>query len=471
VPLAVGDPLKEHAEPQGGAESVLAAVRCPRCASLLDARARHIVCPGCRQPYPLLGEIPVLLSEPGAYLESVRKQRTLLEMNAQQTLGRIQEELRGPEALPVTRARCVAMMDALRAQLSDVRAILDPLLPPASGQHGEITNRVPATIEYLHYLYRDWGWPAEADGENERALALLESVAGERPLGRMLVIGAGGCRLAYDLHRLRGGETVVIDIDPLLFSVAHAVVRGGSVVVREANLEIGELRQSSRKWVLSAQHGALDADRFHFMLADGIEPPFSAAAFDTVLTPWFIDQGPGDVRDFVSTVYRLLAPGGRWLNMGPLLYEPAVPMTLRFGREELFDLAGRAGFRVDHSSTDSAPYLVSRLNGRGKVEWVLAFSATKLYPYPAAPSQVEGPPSWLIFNHLPVPTFAGQSLAWSGAAGYHLVISAVDGRRTIDDIARLIAAQAREASVTLSDIRSAVRQCLIEVHPECRPKA
>jgi uncharacterized protein YbaR (Trm112 family)/SAM-dependent methyltransferase len=452
----------------GVAPGLLEAVRCPRCASSLDARARPVVCPSCRQIYPLLGEIPVLLNEPGAYLESARKQLTLLEMQAQQTLARIREELRALDALPATRTRCLAMVEALRDQLEDVRAILHPLMPPATSKHGEIAQRVPATIEYLHYLYRDWGWAAEAGGENERALALLESVMGESPLGRTLVVGAGGCRLAYDLHRRHPGtETVVIDIDPLLFAVAHSVVRGGSVVVREANLEVGELGQCSRAWQLHAPHGPLADDRFHFMLADGLEPPFSAGAFDTVVTPWFIDEGPADVRDFISTVHRLLAPGGRWLNLGPLLYGPDVPIALRFGREELFDLAARAGFRVEDWSTDSAPYLVSRLNGRGKVEWVLAFSATKLASDQAAPRD-GGPPSWLIFNHLPVPTFEGQSMAWSGTPGYQLVISAVDGRRTIDDIARVIDRQAREASVSLSEIRGAVRQCLAEMHPGAR---
>jgi SAM-dependent methyltransferase len=342
-------------------------------------------------------------------------------------------------------------------------------MPAATSTHGDIAHRVPATIEYLHYLYRDWGWTAQLDGENERALALLESVMESRALGRTLVSGAGGCRLAYDLHRRHSkSETVVIDIDPLLFTVAHAVVRGGSVLVHEANLEIGELGQSSRAWPLAAPHGPLADDRFHFLLADGLEPPFSPGAFDTVVTPWFIDEGPGDVRDFISTVHRLLAPGGRWLNMGPLIYRPSLPIALRFGREELFDLASRAGFRVDDWSTDSAPYLVSRLNGRGKVEWVLAFRATKLDAHPASPAKDKAPPSWLIFNHLPVPTFEGQSMAWSGTPGYELVISAIDGQRTIDDIARLIDRKAREASVSLAEIRGAVRQCLAEIHPEAR---
>jgi SAM-dependent methyltransferase/uncharacterized protein YbaR (Trm112 family) len=449
---------------------LLRSVRCPRCSSPLDVRARPILCAGCRQIYPLLGDIPVLLPEPGAYLESVRRQLTLLELQAQQTLDRINEELRAPDVLSSTRARCLAMVSALGNQLEDVRAILPPLMPPPATGQGEITHRVPATIEYLHYLYRDWGWPAEADGENERALALLESVAGERPRGRTLVLGAGGCRLAYDLHRRQPeAETVVIDLDPLLFAVAHSVVRGGSVVVREANLEVGELGQISREWVLTARDGPLADDRFHFMLADGLEPPFRPASFDTVVTPWFIDEGPGDVRDFVSTVHRLLKPGGRWLNLGPLLYDAAVPIALRFAREELFDLAARAGFRVDEWRTDSVPYLVSRLTGRGRVEWVLLFAATKVEVDRSVLPLDGGPPSWLIFNHLPVPTFPGQSLAWSGTHGYQLVISAIDGRRTIDDIARLIDRRAREASVSLSDIRGAVRHCLIEVHPGCRP--
>ena len=43
----------------------------------------------------------------------------------------------------------------------------------------------------------------------------------------MLVLGAGGCRLAYDLHVHCGGtETAVVDIDPFLLVIAEAVIRG-----------------------------------------------------------------------------------------------------------------------------------------------------------------------------------------------------------------------------------------------------
>jgi SAM-dependent methyltransferase len=358
------------------------------------------------------------------------------------------------------------MAAALQGQLADVRGLLAPLLPPEGASSPGPDARVPATIEYLHYLYRDWGWPADAAGENERALASVVSVAGEEPLGRTLVLGAGACRLAYDLHRrYPGTETVVVDLDPLLFTAAHTVVRGGSLVLREANLEIGELAQSSREWRLSAQEGGLPEDRFHFLIADALEPPFAHASFDSVLTPWFLDQAGGDVRDLISTIHRMLRPGGRWLDLGPLLYPPEVPIGLRFGREELFELAARAGFRVERWRTDSVPYLVSKLNGRGKVEWVLAFAATRLAE--PAPSAGAGPPPWLTFHHLPVPTFPGQSLAGAARHGYPLVAAAIDGHRSVDDIAREIARQARDPTVPLARIRDAVRECLREIHPEC----
>jgi SAM-dependent methyltransferase len=360
------------------------------------------------------------------------------------------------------------MIDAAEGQLADVRALLEPILPPeAEGMGSDPPVQVPSTLEYLHYLYRDWGWPSETHGENERALEMVAAVAEGRALGRVVVLGAGGCRLAYDLHqRHPEANTIVVDVDPVLFAAAYRVVRGGTVTFREANLEVGELQQSSRTWVLSAPGGALPAERFHFLVADGVDPPFAPGAFDTVLTPWFLDQGPRDVRDFVSTVYRLLTPGGRWLNLGPLLYAPEIPIGCRFGREELFDLVARAGFHVDRWETASVPYLVSKLNGRGKVEWVLAFSATKLEGPIEAPSHSEGePPPWLLFTHLPVPTFPGQSSV-AAPRGSELVLSAIDGRRTQDDIARRIA-QHVDASydVTLGEIRDAVRRCLADVHP------
>jgi SAM-dependent methyltransferase len=196
-------------------------------------------------------------------------------------------------------------------------------------------------------------------------------------LGRVLVVGAGGCRLAYDLHRESASETTVVDIDPYLFVPAEAVVRGRQVRLTEASLNVFEASRASAAWTLRAPAGPLDEAHFHFFLANGVAPPFADATFDTVVTPWFIDRVPSDVPAFLGVVRRLLRPGGRWLNQGPLLYPPETPLPRRYSRDELVELAAQAGFEVGSVDVASRRYLVSPLTGSGKIERVLTFSAAR----------------------------------------------------------------------------------------------
>jgi len=280
----------------------------------------------------------------------------------------------------------------------------------------------------------------------------------------MIVLGAGACRLAYDLHRRDPtADTLVLDIDPFLFAVAHKVVRGGTVSVREANWEIDEMRHVVREWKLEARNGAIGEDRFHFMLADGLEPPLLPGTFDTVLTPWFIDLVPDDLPDLISTIHRLLKPGGRWLNLGPLRYTPDTPAAQRFTREEVFDLAGRAGFKTGKWQTDTAPYLVSKLNGRGKVEWVLAFGASRLNTPTPDGTHDDDPHAWLIFHHLPIPTLSTESLSLPRTPLSEIIVPAIDGTRTLNELASLVAAEAGESNLSMTQIRSVVRRCLAEL--------
>lgn len=102
----------------------------------------------------------------------------------------------------------------------------------------------------------------------------------------------------------------------------------------------------------------------------------AAASFDSVVTPWFIDQVPQDLPAFMTEVGRLLRPGGLWLNQGPLIYPEQVPFERRYSADELFELATARGFVIAESRRASQPYLVSPLSGHGKLEAVLSFRAT-----------------------------------------------------------------------------------------------
>jgi SAM-dependent methyltransferase len=360
-----------------GRVSLLDDTLCPRCGVSVDVRPQDIVCHGCSKAFVRVGRIPVLLPLPDEQVALWRQQLGLLASQADPMGAALQAESRSPGLLPSARARLQAMIEGVRAQFADIAAVLGPALGGALDP-SEGTGLPRGVVEYGYCLYRDWGWPGEKGDENEQAVDSIRSVVLAPSLGRTLVLGAGACRLAYDLHRMMGAtETAVVDIDPFLLVIAEAVVRGGVVRVTEATANIHEMANASRAWSLEAPAGPLAADAFHFFFANGLAPPFRSGTFDTVVTPWFIDQVPADLPSLLAKIHELLAPGGRWINHGPLIYPMDAPMVRRFSREEVLELGARAGFRIERSSSRSVPHLVSPLTGRGKVERVLTFAALK----------------------------------------------------------------------------------------------
>jgi hypothetical protein len=356
--------------------SVLDRVMCALCKGPVDVRGQAIACASCHQSYPRVGRIPVLLPRPEDHLDLWRRQLGLVLTQGQETRDGLERQADEPGLRRDGKERLRALARAIGDQIEDVAAVLGPALggplPPAN-----VGGLPRGVVEYIHYLYRDWAWPEGEQRENQHAFGAIQKVV-TGPLGRTLVLGAGGCRLAYDLHRsCNATETAVVDIDPYLLVFAEAVVRGGSVRLTESTVNVQRADRVSIAWTLAAPHGPLDENVFHFFLANGIEPPFADGSFDTIVTPWFIDQVPLDLQIFLTTTLRrLLVPGGRWVNQGPLIYRPeATPLTQRFSLEEVFDLAEAAGFRMGTWSGESRPYLVSPLTGRGKVEWVLSFEA------------------------------------------------------------------------------------------------
>ncbi len=355
---------------------MLAGVRCASCRARLDFEEAELACVACGARYPRIAGIPVLLPRADQHIALWRGQLSLLLERGRETLHGLEQAAQA-EALPPSGAqRLRALAAAVNAQVVDIAAVMRPAL----GGPGPTSSRLPrGVVEHLAYLFRDWAWPALAHDENGKALAAAAELLAERPLGRTLVIGAGACRLAYDLHRQHGAtQTVALDIDPYLLVLAEKVIRGASVRLTEASLKVMEANNVSKTWTLQAPAGPLASDAFQCLFADGLEPPFADESFETVVTPWFIDQVPRDLPAFIGHVARLLEPGGRWLNQGPLIYPEGTAFERRFSRDELFELARKAGLVLGRWSVASRPYLVSPLSGSGRVESVLTFVATRV---------------------------------------------------------------------------------------------
>jgi SAM-dependent methyltransferase len=346
---------------------------CPACAKGLRFDS-EISCLECGASYPRVAGIPVLLPRPEAHRALWRGQLALLLERGDATLTALSEAATGGGE--TTRQRLLSLGAAVKAQVSDIAAVLGPALGGA--QASGATGLPRGVVEHIGYLYRDWGWRAVGYRENDAAVEALAALCGEEPLGRTLVLGAGACGLPYELYwRCRASAMVAIDIDPYLLVMAEHILRGRALKLTEASLKVMALGEVSRTWTLTAEHPALEQSVFQLLLADGLEPPFPPESFDSVLTPWFIDQVPRDLPAFFGRVRRLLRPGGRYFNQGPLIYPEQTPFPARYCREELFELAHAAGLRVGEWSSASRPYLVSPLSGGGKHESVLSFVARR----------------------------------------------------------------------------------------------
>jgi hypothetical protein len=351
---------------------------CPGCRRELEVGSadEHIACTGCLQVYPRLAGIPVLLPNPEQHVQLWRRQLGLLLERGQRTLEAFTDKAGEAGLAPLTHARLNALARAVKNQVDDVACILGPALGgTATGAAAGLPRGV---VEYIGYLFRDWGWPVVGYRENEPALEELAQLLDGAELGRMLVLGAGACGLAQELHlRHHARETIALDIDPYLLVIAERVVRGASVRLTEASLKWIEAGEVCRRWLLQSASAPLAPEAFRCVFADGVAPPFAPESFDTVVTPWFIDQVVRDLPAFLSRLRQLLRPGGRWLNQGPLVYPEQVPFERRYAREELFDLASAAGLLVGGWARRSHRYLVSPLTGNGKIESVRSFIATR----------------------------------------------------------------------------------------------
>jgi hypothetical protein len=301
-------------------------------------------------------------------------------------------------------------------------------------------------MEYYDQILRDWAWDQDGQRENARALELLEeAMAGDTRLGKVLVLGAGPCRLAHDLHqRFAPTLTVALDINPLLLLV-------GKQVIFDGGMKLYEFPPDPRGIELACVDHSLRAagpppGQFFPVLADAFSAPLATGQFDTVVTPWFIDIVPVDLRETLGLLHGLLAPGGRWLNYGPLSYQADRVHSHRYTPEEVYELIGLAAFDLGPPTVNVIDYMQSKAAARGKVVDVITFAARRrpVAEIPADAVRAGGagasgspvPPAWLVLPHLPVPRFAGL-------AGYKpdhpmlvYLVGLIDGERSMAQMAR-----------------------------------
>jgi uncharacterized protein YbaR (Trm112 family)/SAM-dependent methyltransferase len=455
---------------RGSTVDALDLLRCPRCRGRLQTRNERVACRDCGRSYPQIGGLPVLLEDAddevkrwagwlGELVEEIdgSLDNILAQLAGEGLLAHSRARLkRMHEALPVHRDRLVALFAA--AGVAPVRASAGSTNRP--GRADDERVRVPGegTITaYYPQIHRDWGWPGVEPDETEAALAAIDAVLPpSRPLGRTLVLGAGPARLAYELAARRGaGPVVALDLNPLPYLVAARIFAGDTV-------DLFELPQQP----LSSAHAMVDRRLtapgpipagLVLAFADALDPPVDDGAFDTVVTPWFIDQVPHDLRDLVPVIHRVLAQDGAWLDHGPCIHHPNhTRLAHRYRFDEVLEIVDASGFHVDAYDHRAIPYLASPASAQSRTEMVLTFWARRV----AITATETSEPGWLSDPTLPVPPLEGVEHYVPPHPMFAAVVALVDGRRSIAEIADALV---RSHGLPQDAARMGVAGCLREI--------
>jgi hypothetical protein len=450
---------------------------CPACRSEVEEltlRGESLSCRQCGTRFPLYKSgavtIPWLYRDPdGALLEWRARFNSYLHTSTteQQRLHAAAED---PRCSKVAAARIGALAKARETQRRQIFELLAPLgldAPrnrPALDRSGLLHAKLPrqqGLLSYYDNVFRDWAWN---NGENEQLLECVARVLAPLPAyraGNVLTLGAGACRLPYDFHRRYRPElSIALDLNPLLVLFGSRVIQGHSVPFYEFPIAPLDRASFAVPWNCSAPEpltaGTLAS--FCMVLGDATQPPLRPGGFDTVLTPWFIDIVAQDFVDCVRTMNRMLRSGGVWLNTGSLAFFHRNEAWC-YSQEEVLELLTANGFEVVASERASVPYLQSPSSAHGRVERVFSFAARKVGAA-ALPKPTSYLPAWAREADRPVPDLDEFVVASAHFLLKAQVLGAIDGKRTIDEIALLVA---KRYGLQRSEARGAVERILLEI--------
>jgi SAM-dependent methyltransferase len=415
---------------------------CPRCFGELPQETDQgggFFCAACEVAYPVLGGVACLVPDPTLF-RRVWKGRLDDTMSLSEgRLARLRDEASAPGLLARTRERIERVRQALELDRNAIAELFHAFVPaaddgvPALFPSADARSEDPPLLRYSEHLFRDWVWGEE---DCERALSFVRRLL-PGSLGRVAVYGVGSGRLALDIHRALGPEwTLGLDVNPLPLIVGARLLAGSEVLLHEFPLaplsdEVVAVRQRLRSPV------ALPSG-LELAFADALNPPLAPGSLDTVVTPWFVDAVGADLRVIARAVNRVLKPGGRWLNFGPLRFTG--PPAAQYLEGEVHELVESSSFTLAQKLAEDLPYFRSPFSGTARIDRVFAFAAEKTAEASASePAHLFAP--WLSDTSLPIPAGKGLAVLRKKSVLTIGIVSMIDGRRSIRDLARELGAQ------------------------------
>jgi uncharacterized protein YbaR (Trm112 family) len=444
---------------------------CPRCDKTpLETTDAAVHCKACKVDFPLIEGMPWMFAEPEAMLGEWRGRLQFSLQQLSHEIASLDKELESKEMRALSRRRIERYRKAVEMHRRSLQKLLRPIeIQSLQGNYESylaLRTRLPTDQglnTYYPNIHRDWAWGEE---ENAASLKQIRAVLHDHvELGNVLVLGAGGGRLAYDIHtELNCRSTTAMDFNPLLMLVAKSVTSGAALSMYEFPIAPLSLEDDAVKRKLAAPRVA--GERFHLLLGDALRAPFAEQTFDTIVTPWLIDIINEDLPIFASRINKLLKKDGRWINFGSLAF--ANPeRARRYSPEETKAIVAESGFSAPYVSQATIPYMSSPASRHGRQERVFTFSSYKEREVDK-PDRHVALPDWIVTGNEPVPlspSFRQQAMT---TQIYAFIMSLIDGKRSIKEMAIILENQ---KLMTQEEAQAAIRSFMTKMYDDSQKQA
>ena len=389
--------------------------------------------------YPIINNIPWIMKNPLHSMVDWSVKLNHFNQVLNDEIRVLGNELK--QATGDTARRLQKLHDNKAIFQSKVTELVSPILQAkVSGKpvYDALSDRAPSTQNLLSYesnLYRDWVWGNE---ENDLSLSILTKHLGEVSPEKILVLGAGACRLAFDIHNhIKPNLTIANDINPLLMFAAQTILDGKPLELPEFPAHPVNLESVAISHII--ENKLARPDNFHLLISDALKPAIAKASIDTLVTPWLIDIQPFELTKFLRAINHYLPKGGCWINFGSLVFNQGRD-SFCYSIEEIQDIAQKAGFKIEAIKSEQLPYLKSPYNAGYRVETVWNWRATKVKDCDQT-EDLQNLPNWMLDTSQIIPaTKELQAFAFSHQM-YADLASKIDGKSSIDNIAKSISKQ------------------------------
>ncbi len=416
---------------------LLELLKCPSSSEALSLDNEHsLLSSDGSQAYPIVDGIPWLIAHPRNSLLDWGAKLNHFQQIFLQEITRIELDLKTADG--ATFDRLTRLLEAKRNFLLQVTTLLEPLVQTKvapSEIYDALRDKAPSTQNLLSYeanIYRDWVW---GDEENILTKDLLADVFPEH-VGKLAVLGAGACRLAFDLHQKFKPElTVATDINPLFLLLANKLLSGDGFELTEFPLHPKSSDLVAKTHFFEAPEAI--PENFYLCFADAARPAFKAASFDTLVTPWVIDIQPHELSTFLKQLNHYLPIGGSWVNFGSLVFQQDRE-SLCYSVEEVESLAIDAGFEIKELKQHEIPYLKSPYNAGYRMETVCLWRAVKLKDVDRE-KDLQNLPSWILNTTDPIPLTQEFQSTYAQSHFLSELFQKVDGRHSIETISAYFA--------------------------------